>query len=119
MKLGLSTQFRPMFSAEYEKMFLEAERGEDGRWCHNNVEVPTAIAQNISAFRQSEIRIAITGHRDIDKRTVESAKWWVSQIARNYPKSTIITGGALGTGMLFAGSALKSGLRSKVDLPFW
>jgi len=118
MKLGHAEQFKPMFSAEYDAVFLEAERCSNGRWCHNNVEIPTSVAQNISAFHQNEIRIAITGHRDIDKRTVESAKWWVSQIARKYPQATIITGGALGTDMLVATLAIKSGLKSKVYLPF-
>ena len=118
MKLGHAEQLKPMFSAEYDPVYLEAERCENGRWCHNNVEIPTALAQNINACHQNERRIAITGHRDLSKRTVESAKWWVSQIAQKYPQSTIITGGALGTDMLVATLAIKAGLKSKVYLPF-
>jgi len=118
MFLGYAKQIKAILSFEYDPIFLYAYRGEDGRWYHNNVAVPTAIAQNINAFHQNEIRIAVTGHRDIDKRTVESAKWWVSQIARKYPQATIITGGALGTDMLVATLAIKAGLRSKVYLPF-
>ena len=112
MRLGSIEQ------VQVDPIFLEAERCENGRWCHNNVEIPTAVAQNISAGHQNEIRIAVTGHRDISKRTVESAKWWVSQIAQKYPQSTIITGGALGTDMLVATLAIKAGLKSKVYLPF-
>jgi uncharacterized phage-like protein YoqJ len=128
MFLGYAKQIKVLFSFEYDPIFLSAYRGEDGRWYHNNVALPTAIAQNIKAFHQAcdafhdafhyEIRIAVTGHRDIDKRTVEAAKWWVSQIARKYPQATIITGGALGTDMLVATLAIKAGLRSKVYLPF-
>jgi len=118
MFLGYAKQIKAILSFEYDPIFLYAYRGEDGRWYHNNVAVPTAIAQNINAFHQNEIRIAITGHRDIDKRTVSAAKWWVSQIARKYPQATIITGGALGTDMLVATLAIKAGLRSKVYLPF-
>ena len=112
MKLGSVEQVK------VNPIFLEAERCENGHWCHNNVAIPTAVEQNINACHQNEIRIAITGHRDIDKRTVEAAKWWVSQIARKYPQATIITGGALGTDMLVATLAIKAGLRSKVYLPF-
>jgi uncharacterized phage-like protein YoqJ len=118
MILGYAKQIKALLSFEYDDVFLYACRGEDGRWYHNNVAVPTAVAQNINAFHQNEIRIAITGHRDIDKRTVEAAKWWVSQIARKYPQATVITGGALGTDMLVATLAIKAGLRSKVYLPF-
>jgi uncharacterized phage-like protein YoqJ len=118
MFLGYAKQIKALLSFEYDPIFLEAYRGEDGRWYHNNIEVPTAVAQNISALRQSEKRIAVTGHRDVDKRTVSAAKWWVSQIARKYPQATIITGGALGTDMLVATLAIKAGLRSKVYLPF-
>jgi uncharacterized phage-like protein YoqJ len=118
MFLGYAKQIKALLSFEYDDVFLYACRGEDGRWYHNGVAVPTSVAQNINAFHQNEIRIAITGHRDIDKRTVEAAKWWVSQIARKYPKATIITGGALGTDMLVATLAIKAGLRSKVYLPF-
>ena len=112
MKLGSVEQVK------VNPIFLEAERCENGHWCHNNVAIPTAVEQNINACHQNEIRIAITGHRDIDKRTVEAAKWWVSQIARKYPQATIITGGALGTDMLVATLAIKAGLKSKVYLPF-
>ena len=118
MKLEHAEQLKRQFSAEYDPVYLEAERCENGRWCHNNVEIPTAVAQNISACHQNEIRISITGHRDISKRTVEAAKWWVSRIGQKYPQSTIITGGALGTDMLVATLAIKAKLNSKVYLPF-
>jgi uncharacterized phage-like protein YoqJ len=118
MILGYAEQIKAILSFEYDPIFLEAYRGEDGRWYHNGVAVPTSVAQNISAIRQSEKRIAITGHRDISKRTVEAAQWWICRIAQKYPQATIITGGALGTDMLVATLAIKAGLNSKVYLPF-
>jgi len=118
MFLGYAEQIKAILSFEYDPIFLSAYRGEDGRWYHNGVAVPTSVAQNISALRQSEKRIAVTGHRDIDKCTVETAKWWISRIAQKYPQATVITGGALGTDMLVATLAIKAGLRSKVYLPF-
>ena len=118
MILGYAEQIKAILNFEYDPIFLEAYRGEDGRWYHNGVAVPTSVAQNISALRQSEKRIAVTGHRDIDKCTVETAKWWISRIAQKYPQATVITGGALGTDMLVATLAIKAGLRSKVYLPF-
>lgn len=96
----------------------EAEWGSNGGWYVDNVAVPTEVSHQISGLRRDEKRIAITGHRDIGKRTVDAAKWWVSQIAQKYPQSTIITGGALGTDMLVATLAIKAGLKSKVYLPF-
>jgi uncharacterized phage-like protein YoqJ len=103
---------------ELDNLPAVAERGYDGRWYCGGVAVPTAETPKINAFRQREMHIAVTGHRDIDKRTVESAKWWISQIAQKYPQATIITGGALGTDMLVATLALKAHLKSKVYLPF-
>ena len=97
---------------------MEAQWGENGGWYVDNVAVPTEVGQQIGELRRDEKRIAVTGHRDIGKRTVDAAKWWVSQIAQKYPQSTIITGGALGTDMLVATLAIKAGLKSKVYLPF-
>jgi len=105
-------------AVELDRICLDAERGEDGKWYRDGIAVPTAVVPKISAFRKDETRIAVTGHRDIDKRTVEAAKWWVDRIARKYPNATIITGGALGTDMLVATLAIKAGLNSKVYLPF-
>ena len=96
----------------------EAKWGENGGWYVDNVAVPTAVGQQIDELRHGEKRIAITGHRDIGKRTVDTAKWWVGTIARKYPNAVIITGGALGTDMLVATLAIKAGLQSKVYLPF-
>jgi uncharacterized phage-like protein YoqJ len=91
-------------------------RGEDGRWYHNGLLVPTSVAQY--ATRQDEIYLAVTGHRDLSKRTVEAAKWWIEKIAQKYPQATIITGGAIGTDLLVAQLAIKAELKSKVYLPF-
>jgi uncharacterized phage-like protein YoqJ len=116
MFLGYAKQRKP--AVELDNLPAVAERGEDGRWYCGGVAVPTAVTPQINAFRQREIHIAITGHRDMDKRTVDTAKWWVARIAQKYPNATIITGGALGTDMLVATLAIKAGLRSKVYLPF-
>jgi uncharacterized phage-like protein YoqJ len=116
MILGYAKQRKN--TVELDNLPAVAERGEDGRWYCGGVAVPTALTPKINAFRQKERNIAITGHRDIDKRTVEAAKWWVTRIAQKYPNATIITGGALGTDMLVATLAIKAGLRSKVYLPF-
>jgi len=116
MFLGYAKQIQP--AVELDNLPAVAERGEDGRWYCSGVAVPTAVTPQINAFRQREIHIAITGHRDVDKRTVDTAKWWICRIAQKYPQATVITGGALGTDMLVATLAIKSGLRSKVYLPF-
>ena len=86
---------------------MEAKWGENGGWYIDNVAVPTEVGHQISGLRRDEKRIAITGHRDpvrtgsrdIGKRTVDAAKWWIGTIARKYPNAVIITGGALGTDM--------------------
>ena len=96
----------------------EAKWGEYGGWYVDNIAVSTAVGQQISGLRRDEKCIAITGHRDIGKRTVDAAKWWIGVIARKYPEATIITGGALGTDMLVATLSIKAGLNSKVYLPF-
>jgi uncharacterized phage-like protein YoqJ len=116
MFLGYAKQRKP--AVELDNLPAVAERGEDGRWYCSGVAVPTALTPKINAFRQREIHIAITGHRDISKRAVDAAKWWILRIAQKYPQATIITGGALGTDMLVATLAIKAGLRSKVYLPF-
>lgn len=116
MFLGYAKQIQP--AVELDNLPAVAFRGEDGRWYCGGVAVPTAVTPKINAFRQKERNIAITGHRDISKRTVDAAKWWICRIAQKYPEATIITGGALGTDMLVATLAIKAGLRSKVYLPF-
>jgi uncharacterized phage-like protein YoqJ len=116
MFLGYAKQRKP--AVELDNLPAVAERGEDGRWYCSGVAVPTAETPKINAFRKKERNIAITGHRDVDKRTVDAAKWWVERIAQKYPNACIITGGALGTDILVATLAIKAGLRSKVYLPF-
>jgi uncharacterized phage-like protein YoqJ len=116
MILGYAKQRKNI--VELDNLPAVAERGYDGRWYCGGVAVPTALTPKINAFRRKEIHIAITGHRDVDKRTVYAAKWWIDSIARKYPYACIITGGAIGTDMLVATLAIKAGLNSKVYLPF-
>lgn len=61
------------------------------------------------------MRIGITGHRDYRDRS--NIKRWMRGIAKRYPESTIVTGGALGTDLICAEEAVVAGLKSEIILP--
>lgn len=61
------------------------------------------------------MRIGITGHRKYRDRG--NIKWWMRGIAKRYPGSTIVTGGALGTDLICAEEAIAAGLKSEIILP--